>query len=194
MQCKVCSSIRQSVSPRGKKRTGLRVESQRREYQAHTCQDTGCRTLLLWERRGGCTGITVEVKGLCIVEYIDTSGGAYSQRSNIVIHAWHYLAPGVRQILIAFGRSNSTTRPFELEERTDRPRSASRITSTGFLTTRYNMNASGLENEQYLYETHSVLCERAGSKRRWRPMKFCGGSERTFCISCAAEAESYVRG
>lgn len=45
-----------------------------------------------------------------------------------------YLDPGVRQILIAFGRSNSTIRPFEFEEGKDRPWSASRITSTGFLT------------------------------------------------------------
>jgi hypothetical protein len=52
----------------------------------------------------------------------------------------------------------------------------------------------GPEDEQYLYEIHSVLWERAGSNRRWRPMKFWGGIERTFCISCAADAESYVRG
>jgi hypothetical protein len=44
-----------------------------------------------------------------------------------------YLDPGMRQILIAFGRSNSTIRLFEFEEEKVRPWSASRITSTGFL-------------------------------------------------------------
>ena len=53
-----------------------------------------------------------------------------------------YLAPGMRQILIAFGRSTSTIGPFE---GTNRPWSASRITSTGFLTTCYNANTSALK-------------------------------------------------
>lgn len=79
MRCKVCSSIRQSEPLREKKATGLRVESQRREYQAHASQGTGGRVLLLWRRRDGRASITVEVKGQCIVKYIDTSGGAYSQ-------------------------------------------------------------------------------------------------------------------
>jgi hypothetical protein len=120
---------------------------QRREYQAHTSQDTDGRILLLWRRRDRYTGIAVEVKSLCIVEYIDTPGAAYSQSGNVITHARHdiYLAPGVRQILIAFGRSNSTIRPFGLEEGTNRPLSASRITSTGFLTTCYNVNTSTLK-------------------------------------------------
>ncbi len=131
-----------SQGPWGKrKQTGLRVEQQWREDQAHTSQDTGGRILFLWRRRDGSTGITVQVKGLCIVEYIDASEGAYSQRRNTVAHPWHYFDPGMRQILIAVGRSNSTTRPFEA----DRPWSASRITSTGFLITCYNVNTSALK-------------------------------------------------
>jgi len=49
---------------------------------------------------------------------------AHTVRHNTIAniqHWWHYLDPGMRQILIAFGRSNSTTRLFELKGGSDRP-------------------------------------------------------------------------